>query len=78
MLERQLGLVLLKFDTVLGLDIGKEEKIDLPEEIKNIIEERKQARVNKDWNKSDGLRDKLISLGYTVKDIKDGMEVNKI
>ena len=70
--------LLLKFDTVLGLNIDKEEKIDLPEEIKKIIEERKQARSNKDWNKSDELRDKLISLGYTVKDTKDGMEVNKI
>lgn len=69
--------LLLKFDTVLGLNIDKEERTDLPEEIKNIVEERKQARLNKDWNKSDELRDKLISLGYTVKDTKDGMEISK-
>ena len=41
------------------------------------MEERKLARANKDWAKSDELRDKLINLGYTVKDTKDGMEVNK-
>ena len=41
------------------------------------IEERKQARINKDWIKSDELRDKLIDLGYTVKDSKDTMEVTK-
>ena len=76
--SKVLAELLLKFDPVLGLNIDKEEKKDLPEEIKNIIEERKQARINKDWNKSDELRDKLISLGYTVKDTKDGMEVNKI
>ena len=76
--SNMLAELLLKFDTVLGLNIDKEEKIYLPEEIKNIVEERKQARINKDWNKSDELRDKLISLGYTVKDTKDGMEVNKI
>ena len=76
--SKLLAELLLKFDTVLGLNIDKEEKIDLPEKIKNIVEERKQARLNKDWNKSDELRDKLMSLGYTVKDTKDGMEVNKI
>ena len=76
--SKKLAELLLKFDTVLVLNIDKEEKIDLPEEIENIIEERKQARLNKDWNKSDELRDKLISLGYTVKDTKNGMEVNKI
>ena len=69
--------LLLKFDSVLGLNIENEDKIDLPEEIIRIVEERKQARINKDWTKSDELRDKLISLGYTVKDTKDGMEVNK-
>ena len=73
--SKMIAELLLKFDSVLGLDIGKEEKIELPEEIIAIIEERKQARLNKDWNKSDELRDKLISLGYNVKDTKDGMAV---
>lgn len=73
----KLAKLLLKFDEVLGLNIEKEDKNELPEEILKIVEERKCARENKDWNKSDELRDKLISLGYTVKDTKDGMEVNK-
>ena len=75
--SKRLAELLLKFDSVLGLNIDKEEKIDLSEEIIKIVEERKQARVNKNWAKSDELRDKLISLGYIVKDTKDGMEVNK-
>jgi len=69
--------LLLKFDNVLGVNIEKEEVVELPEEIMQIVEERKLARNNKDWQKSDELRDKLVSLGYTVKDTKDGMEVNK-
>lgn len=69
--------LLLKFDTVLGLNIEKEEKIELPEEIMQIVEERKLARQNKDWKKSDELRDKLANLGYTVKDTPNGMEINK-
>lgn len=70
-----LARTLLKFDSVLGLNIDKEEKMNLPEEIVQIVEERKKARESKDWNKSDELRDKLISLGYNVKDTKDGMIV---
>ena len=72
-----LAKTLLKFDTVLGLNIDKEEKIDLPEEIMQIVEERKEARENKDWNKSDELRDKLVNLGYTVKDTPNGMLVSR-
>ena len=69
--------LLRKFDQVLGLKIDEEEKIELPEDIKEIIEERKKARINKDWAKSDELRDLLIKKGYNVKDTKDGMEVVK-
>ena len=67
--------LLKKFDKVLGLNIDKEEEFEIPEEIMQIIEERKQARIEKNWNKSDELRDKLISLGYKVKDTSDGMKI---
>lgn len=66
---------LKKFDEVLGLNIDKEEKIDLPENINKIIKEREQARNDKNWSKSDELRDKLFALGYTVKDTPNGMIV---
>lgn len=49
----------------------------VPEEVKAIAEERWAARTNKDWAKSDALRDKLASLGYTVKDGKTGYELTK-
>ncbi len=66
---------LLKFDSVLGLQIDKEENMNLPEDVLEIIKQRNIARENKDWNKSDELRDKLINLGYTVKDTKEGTSV---
>jgi len=50
----------------------------LPEEILEIIEERKKAREDKNWQKSDELRDKLTSLGYNVKDTKDGMIIENV
>ena len=50
---------------------------DVPEEVKAIAEERWQARVNRDWAKSDELRAKLADMGYTVKDSKTGYELTK-
>ena len=79
--------LLLKFDKVLGLDMKNaenyllefkhEESEELPEEIKALVEERKQARAEKNWAKSDEIRDRIISLGYSIKDIKDGIIVKK-
>ncbi len=39
-----------------------------------ILEIRKSARENKDWNTSDKIRDELKSIGVEIKDTKDGME----
>ena len=49
----------------------------LPEEVVKIANERFEARKNKDWAKSDELRNKLAELGYLVKDSKDGYELTK-
>ena len=49
----------------------------LLKEIKELIEQRKSARENKEWELSDKLRDRIIELGYLVKDTKNGMEVEK-
>ena len=71
--------LLEKFDTVLGLEISKNEKKEkLPEEIEKLIQERKEARKNKNWEKSDELRDLIQSKGYIVKDTKEDMIVNKM
>ena len=72
--------MLLKFDTVLGLKIDKEpnkneEKI--PDEISKLVEERKIARENKDWVKSDELRDLINQKGYDIKDTVNGTEIRK-
>jgi len=51
---------------------------DIPAEVKAIAEERWTARTNRDWAKSDELRNKLAELGYAVKDSKTGYELTKI
>ncbi|MBP5308883.1 MAG: cysteine--tRNA ligase, partial [Clostridia bacterium] len=68
------------FDRVFGLSLSdyEEEKSELaiPENVKAIAEERLIARKNRDWAKSDELRDKLAALGYAVKDTKEGYELS--
>ncbi len=75
----KLAKLLLKFDEVMGLKIDEEDKKleEIPEEILNLIEERKTARNNKDWEESDRLRDLINSKGYNIKDTKDGTEVTR-
>jgi len=83
--SKQFADLLLEFDKVLGLDLANSQKyldqqakIDVPEDVLKLLEERKQARQNKNWKLSDNLRDKIKELGYAVKDTKDGMTVEKI
>jgi len=68
---------LLDFDKVLGLNLGQ-TKTETPKEIIDLAEERQQARINKDWAKSDILRQKIKELGYEIKDIDDGYKIKKI
>ena len=70
--------LLKNFDEVLGLNIDKKEEVEIPDEIVNLLEERKDARINRDYAKSDELRDKLKELGYIVKDTKDGQKIEKV
>ena len=77
--------LLEEFDKVLGLDLSnseeyikKQQTIVIPDEIKQLIEKRKEARINKDWELSDKIRDELKSKGYNVKDTKEGMTIEKL
>jgi cysteinyl-tRNA synthetase len=53
------------FARVFGLLL---EKNEIPEEIKNLAEDRKKAREAKDFKTSDELRRKIEKLGYAIED----------
>ena len=55
---------------------GKKQE-EIPEDVKKVAEERWNARLSKDWAKSDLLRDKLAQMGYLVKDSKEGYTLSK-
>ena len=77
--SNELAKLLNEFDKVLALNLEKEDKkIEIPEEILKLAEERKKARDNKNWNDSDKIRDIIKEKGYVIKDNKDGYEITKI
>ena len=47
---------------------------ELPDEARTLIETRAQARINKDFKRSDELRDQLAGLGIEVRDTLRGQE----
>lgn len=70
---------ILLFDEVLGLNLkeAKKEEVVIPDNVKELLEARAGARLSSDWQESDRLRDEILSLGYIVKDGKEGQEISK-
>ncbi len=60
---------------VLALDEPKSET--LPAEIAALADQRMQARLAKDFEKSDELRDELSARGWEARDTKDGQKITR-
>ena len=74
--------LLYSMDKVLGLDLDKieakkEEKVGGEEEWK-LVEERKQAKAEKNYQRADEIRKELEERGYVVKDTPQGPILQKI
>lgn len=61
---------------VLGLLNKSDEGI--PAEVQALLDERQTARAEKNWAKSDEIRDTLKEMGYAVKDTPKGQQLTKI
>lgn len=83
----------LAYEKILGLGFGwNKEKLtgygikleanlsekEIPTEIEKLLEERKIARAEKNWKRSDEIRDEIAKMGYKVIDGSKGMDVQKI
>ncbi len=60
---------------VLGL-LQKQED-GLPADIQAMVDERAEARKNKNWKRSDELRDAIKAAGYVLEDTPQGQKVRK-
>ncbi len=64
---------------VLGLDIRAMLKKDsgIPSEVMELVNQRVEAKKNKDFAKADALRDQVSAMGYQIKDTPQGPQVTK-
>lgn len=67
---------LKKIDTVLGL-LPLEDTQEIPETILQAVQERDQARLDKNWKKSDELRAFIMGEGFLVEDTPNGTKVKR-
>jgi cysteinyl-tRNA synthetase len=61
-----------KFDSVLGI-FGPAEIVSLDAEIEALVQEREQARRERNFARSDEIRDLLAEKGIVLEDTKDGV-----
>ena len=75
--------LLVNFDAVLGLRLADsanspEENVEIPSDVKTLIETRDRMRATKDFVGSDRVRKDLEKLGYSVEDTPEGTRVKKV
>ncbi|MDD3360618.1 MAG: cysteine--tRNA ligase [Hespellia sp.] len=68
--------VITKLTDVLGIIVEKEEEL-LAEDIESLIEERQQARKDKNFARADEIRDELLAKGIVLEDTREGVKWKK-
>jgi len=74
---------LMEFDEVFGCIVkGEREEEEVEEEVPKgvmeLVEERIEAKKDKDWGRADKIRDIIAGMGWQVKDGKEGATVVKL
>ena len=59
------------------LGILTRENDNIPDDIKALVEQRKQARAEKNWAESDRLRDEITARGFVLEDTPKGAKVRR-
>ncbi|HRN69819.1 MAG TPA: cysteine--tRNA ligase [Candidatus Woesebacteria bacterium] len=63
------------FDQVFGLQLFEYQVEAIPENVINIAEKRKKAKLEKDYTKSDELRKEIEKMGYEIEDTIEGYKI---
>jgi cysteinyl-tRNA synthetase len=67
------GEALRRWGAVIGLFQGAGEgENEAPEPVQELVRQRDNARLEKDWRRADQLRDEILALGYVLEDAKGG------
>jgi cysteinyl-tRNA synthetase len=57
------------------LDLEPDTEIVVPVEVAQLAKERENARHEKNWKRSDELRDQISAMGWEVRDTKEGQKL---
>ena len=74
-----------EIDKVLSLDlIGHAQAAaddadaqEIPAEVLELVEQRKEARKAKNFAKADAIRDQIAALGWQIRETREGTEITK-
>ncbi len=66
-----------KVDTVLNFTFERDAVGDVDPEIDKLVQQRAEARKNKDFATADKLRDEIVERGYMLEDTPQGAKVKK-
>lgn len=67
------------FDSILGLGLKRlsEDLFDIPEDVLKLARQREREKKIKNYERADEIRDKISELGFTIKDTKEGFEIER-
>lgn len=72
------GKTLERLGSVIGLFSATEAPEEVaPETVQDLVRQRDEARVQKDWKRADQLRDEILALGYLLEDAKGGTQARR-
>ncbi|MBR6107328.1 MAG: cysteine--tRNA ligase [Oscillospiraceae bacterium] len=74
-MDKELSLNLL--EAAKALDAEKDAAPEIPAEVLELVEARKEARKAKDFAKADALRDQIAALGWEIRETRAGTEITK-
>lgn len=74
--------LLSKMNMIFGFDLDKKKaesaEPDISPEVQALVDERQQARKDKNWKRSDEIRDELKAMGIVVEDTPNGAKIKYI
>lgn len=80
--SQQIYELLTKMNRIFGFDLDKKKEdngeTDVPADIQALVDERQQARKDKNWKRSDEIRDELKAKGFSIEDTPNGAKVKKM
>ncbi|MBR3267648.1 MAG: cysteine--tRNA ligase [Oscillospiraceae bacterium] len=74
-MDKELSLNLL--EAAKAADSEQSAEQEIPAEILELVEQRKEARKAKDFAKADALRDQIAALGWEIRETRAGTEITK-